>query len=197
MAYRRNGPVLSSNEKAFIIKVGRVTQKLMRRPPACIACIAGSSRPPPPTAAPPTPHPPTPQALQEGQRIDGRRPTDLRPARFSFALDGSSCTVLLGSTRVMTTITASLEAPYPDRPNEGSLRFNVEFLPMAAPHFESGRPGEEATEVARLVERGLRESRAIDQEALVVLAGRKVWHLRADVFVQVGAARAGAGGGSA
>jgi hypothetical protein len=36
---------------------------------------------------------------------------------------------------------------------------------------QAGRPGEAAIEVARLVERGLRESRAVDLEALVVLAG--------------------------
>ena len=40
----------------------------------------------------------------------------------------------------MTVITASLEAPYPDRPNEGSVRFNVEFSPMASPAFEAGEP---------------------------------------------------------
>lgn len=123
------------------------------------------------------------KALKEGQRIDGRTPLELRAARFQFALDDSSCTVLLGRTRVMAVVAATLEAPFADRHNEGSLRFNVEFSPMASPAFESGRPGEDAIEVARLVERGLRESRAIDLEALVVLAGRKVWHLRVDVHV--------------
>ncbi|GAB4822397.1 hypothetical protein N2152v2_009443 [Parachlorella kessleri] len=123
------------------------------------------------------------QALREERRIDGRGPYELRKPNFQFALDDSSCTVLLGQTRVMTVITASLEAPYPDRPNEGSVRFMVEFSPMASPAFEAGRPGEEATEVARLIERGLRESRAVDQEALVVVSGRKVWHLRVDIHV--------------
>lgn len=102
---------------------------------------------------------------------------------MQFALDDSSCTVLLGHTRVMAVISASLEAPYPDRPSEGSLRFNVEFSPMASPAFETGRPGEDAVELARLVERGLKESRAVDLEALCVQAGRRVWHLRADVHV--------------
>ena len=45
---------------------------------------------------------------------------------------------------------------------------------MASPAFEPGRPGEAAIELARLIERSLRESRAIDTEALCVLAGRKV-----------------------
>ncbi|KAI3429482.1 hypothetical protein D9Q98_005573 [Chlorella vulgaris] len=123
------------------------------------------------------------KALKEGQRIDGRTPFELRTLRLQFALDDSSCTVLLGRTRVMAVVTASLEAPFADRHNEGSLRFNVEYSPMASPAFEPGKPGEAAIEVARLVERGLRESRAVDLEALVVLAGRKVWHLRVDVHV--------------
>jgi hypothetical protein len=78
------------------------------------------------------------QALKEGQRIDGRTPFELRAARFQFALDDSSCTVLLGRTRVMAVVAATLEAPFADRHNEGSLRFNVEFSPMASPAFESG-----------------------------------------------------------
>ncbi len=55
--------------------------------------------------------------------------------------------------------------PPPIKPAHGLLL----LLPLRA-----GRPGEEAIEVARLIERGLRESRAVDQEALVVISGRKV-----------------------
>lgn len=80
------------------------------------------------------------QALREGQRIDGRGPHELRPARFSFALDDSAASVQLGGTRVMAVVTAALDAPYADRHNEGSLRFNVEFSPMASPAFEPGAP---------------------------------------------------------
>ena len=60
------------------------------------------------------------------------------------------------------------------RPNEGSLRFNVELSPMASPAFEAGRPGEAAIEAMRLLERALRDSRAVDLEALCVLVGQKV-----------------------
>lgn len=123
------------------------------------------------------------KALLEEVRIDGRRPLDYRRAVFQYTLDDSSCTVLLGQTRVLSVVTATLEAPYPDRPNEGSLRFNVEFSPMASPNFEPGRPTETANELARLIERGLRETKAVDVEALCVLAGRKVWSLRVDVHI--------------
>lgn len=123
------------------------------------------------------------KALLEEIRVDGRRPHDYRKVSFQYTLDDSSCTVLLGHTRVLSVVTAELEAPYPDRPNEGSLRFNVEFSPMASPNFEPGRPTENANELARLIERGLRETKAVDLEALCVLAGRKVWSLRVDVHI--------------
>jgi hypothetical protein len=55
-----------------------------------------------------------------------------------------------------------------------SYRFNVELSPMASASFSMGKPGEEAVELARLVERCLRGSGALDLEALCVLPGRKV-----------------------
>ena len=55
------------------------------------------------------------QALQAGIRADARKPLDARKTRYIYALDDSSCTVLLGQTRVMSVVTANLEAPYPDR----------------------------------------------------------------------------------
>ncbi|KAK9817867.1 hypothetical protein WJX72_003394 [[Myrmecia] bisecta] len=123
------------------------------------------------------------KALQEEQRVDGRRPFDYRPLVFQFAADDSTATVQLGDTCVMAVVTGMLEAPFPDRPTEGSIRFFVELSPMASPAFEGGRKGEATVEVTRLVERGLRDTRAVDLEALCVLAGRKVWALRVDVAV--------------
>ena len=54
---------------------------------------------------------------------------------------------------------------------------------MASPAFESGHPSDRGVEVSRIVERGLRESRAIDLESLCVLAGEKVWTIRCDIHV--------------
>ncbi|EIE24265.1 exoribonuclease PH component of the exosome [Coccomyxa subellipsoidea C-169] len=100
-----------------------------------------------------------------------------------FSLDDSGATLDMGQTKVMTVITPTLTAPYEDRPNEGAVRFNVEYSPMASPSFQAGRPGEAAIEVTRLLERAFRDSRAIDQEALCVLAGHRVWSLSIDVHV--------------
>lgn len=46
--------------------------------------------------------------------------------------------------------------PYLDQPNEGILVVHTEFSPMADPTFEAGRPGENAVELGRIIDRGLR-----------------------------------------
>lgn len=56
----------------------------------------------------------------------------------------------------MGFVTAQLVQPYKDRPNEGSLAIFTEFSPMADPSFETGRPGESAVELGRIIDRGLR-----------------------------------------
>lgn len=123
------------------------------------------------------------QAIREEVRIDGRGLYEHRKLSYQFSLDDSSATVHLGGTRVMAAVAATLEAPYNDRSREGSLRFNVELSPMASPSFEAGRPGEGAVELSRIVERAIKQSGAVDMEALCVLPGRKVWSLRVDVHV--------------
>lgn len=42
---------------------------------------------------------------------------------------------------------------------------------------------EEAVEVGRLIERSLRDSRAIDTEALCIRAGEQVWAVQIDIHV--------------
>jgi exosome complex RNA-binding protein Rrp42 (RNase PH superfamily) len=45
------------------------------------------------------------------------------------------------------------------------------------------RPSDELVHVARMVERAVRQSRAIDTEALCVVPGVRVWAVRVDVHV--------------
>ncbi|KAJ9675594.1 hypothetical protein PVL29_024493 [Vitis rotundifolia] len=83
----------------------------------------------------------------------------------------------------MGFVTGQLIQPYRDRPNEGTLSIYTEFSPMADPSFEAGRPGEAAVELGRVIDRGLRESRAVDMESLCVLAGKLVWSIRIDLHI--------------
>ncbi|MCO5605280.1 hypothetical protein L7F22_059462 [Adiantum nelumboides] len=96
--------------------------------------------------------------------------------------DGTS-EVQLGQTHIVCAVTCQLVQPYPDQPNEGSLVVYTEFSPMADPSFEVGRPGENAVELGRVIERGLRDSRAIDTESLCIVSGKAAWLLRVDIHV--------------
>ncbi|XP_051216982.1 exosome complex component RRP45A isoform X1 [Lolium perenne] len=122
-------------------------------------------------------------ALQSDLRIDGRRPFDFRKLKIAFGREDGSAEVELGETRVMGYVTAQLVQPYKDRPNEGTLAIFTEFSPMADPAFEPGRPGEAAIELGRVIDRGLRESRAVDMESLCVVAGKHVWSVRVDLHI--------------
>ncbi|KAJ1279458.1 hypothetical protein BS78_04G158400 [Paspalum vaginatum] len=123
------------------------------------------------------------RALQSDLRIDGRNSFDFRTLKITFGREDGTSEVRLGETHVMAYVTAQLVQPYRDRPNEGTLAIFTEFSPMADPAFEAGRPGESAIELGRVVDRGLRESRAVDMESLCVVAGKHVWSVRVDLHI--------------
>jgi len=56
-------------------------------------------------------------------------------------------------------------------------------VPLASPTFEPGPPNENAVELARIVDRGIRESKAIELEKLCVEPGKKVFIVFVDVYV--------------
>jgi len=53
---------------------------------------------------------------------------------------------------------------------------------MAHPLFESGPPGEDAIELARVVDRGIRESGMVDVDKLCIKAGEEVWMCFIDIY---------------
>uniref|UniRef100_A0ACD5TFH6 Uncharacterized protein n=1 Tax=Avena sativa TaxID=4498 RepID=A0ACD5TFH6_AVESA len=123
------------------------------------------------------------RALQSNLRADGRGPFDFRELKIVLCRENGTAEVELGETRVMGCVTAQLVQPYKDRPNEGTLAIFAEFTPMADPAYDPGRPGEEAIELGRVIDRGLRASRAVDLESLCVVAGKVVWSIRVDLHV--------------
>ena len=59
----------------------------------------------------------------------------------------------------------------------------MELIPLASPDFESGPPREKAIELARVVDRGIRESETIDMAKLCITPEEKVWIVFIDVHV--------------
>lgn len=126
------------------------------------------------------------QLIAKGKRLDGRGLTDYREIQIEQGVveraEGSA-RVLLGKTEVLAGIKIEAGTPYPDTPNAGVLTVNAELVPLASPTFETGPPNEDAIELARVVDRGIRESKAIDLEKLCIKAGKKVFIVFVDVYV--------------
>lgn len=122
-------------------------------------------------------------AVTEDKRVDNRTSKESRSVHVCFGLDRGCCVASLGETKVLAQVSAEIVVPKPGRPTEGELFVSLELSPMAAPHFEAGRLGDYGVEVARLLERCIRDSRCIDLESLCIVSGEKVWALRIDAQV--------------
>ncbi|BAD85822.1 exosome subunit Rrp42p homolog, 3'-5' exoribonuclease [Thermococcus kodakarensis KOD1] len=126
------------------------------------------------------------ELLREGKRIDGRSFEDYRDLEIKVNViekaEGSAW-VRLGDTQVLVGIKAELGEPFPDLPDRGVITTNVELVPLASPTFEPGPPDENAIELARVVDRGIRESQAVDLEKLVIVPGKLVRVIFIDVHV--------------
>jgi exosome complex component RRP42 len=126
------------------------------------------------------------QMIDAGKRLDGRTLTDIREFKIEEGIiekaEGSA-RVFLGNTDVLVGVKVSTGEPFPDTPNDGVMTVNAELVPLASPVFEPGPPDENSIELARIVDRGIRESKAIDTEKLVIEAGKKVFVVFVDVYV--------------
>lgn len=124
--------------------------------------------------------------MKEGKRVDGRKLDEMRKIsvehNISDNADGSA-KVKLGETEVIAGVKMMPGEPYPDSPGEGTISIGAELLPLANPEFEVGPPRENAIELARVVDRGIRESKTIDFKDLCITEGEKVWIVFIDTYV--------------
>ena len=124
--------------------------------------------------------------ITKGKRLDERGPLDYRPLTITLGIiekANGSAQVYLGKTKVVAGIKVEQGTPFPDTPNEGILTVNSEFVPMASPTFEAGPPDENSIELARVVDRGIRESKAIDLKKLCIEPGKKVFMVFVDIYI--------------
>ena len=122
----------------------------------------------------------------KGKRLDGRGFEAYRPAVITSGIITSaegSARVQLGGTEVIVGVKMNIGEPFPDTPDEGVLIVMAEFLPLASPDFEPGPPNENAVELARVVDRAIRESKAIDMKKLCITPGEKVWMIYIDIDI--------------
>jgi len=123
---------------------------------------------------------------EQGKRIDGRPFEQYRNIVIETNVVNKaegSARVWIGNTQVLCGIKMDIGEPFPDTPMTGVMSTAAEFVPLASPDFESGPPRENAIELARVVDRGVRESQVIQLEKLCIAPGKKVWLVFIDIHI--------------
>ncbi|MFL6310169.1 MAG: exosome complex protein Rrp42 [Nitrososphaera sp.] len=125
-------------------------------------------------------------ALSRGKRLDGRDFSEIRPLVIETDVikkANGSARVKLGDTEVIAGVKIETGEPFEGLENKGALIVSAEVLPTASPYIEPGPPDEEVVELARVVDRGVRESEMIDLEKLVLVPGKIVYTIFVDCSV--------------
>jgi exosome complex component RRP42 len=115
----------------------------------------------------------------DGRKFDEYRPITIETNCINNA-EGSA-KVKIGDSEVLAGVKCDVGKPYSDSPDEGNLMVDVQLMPHSSEHFEAGPPSFEAIEVARVTDRGIRESDMIERNKLVVESGELVWNVGIDV----------------
>lgn len=126
------------------------------------------------------------ELLEEGKRIDGRAFDEYRPISIEVGVipkANGSARVRLGDSEVVCGIKIQPDRPFLDVGDKGIFICTAELLPLSHPTVETGPPNESVIELARVVDRGIRESHMIDLTQLVIKKDESVVGVFADNVV--------------
>ena len=124
--------------------------------------------------------------LQEGKRIDGRALDEIRPLSIDTDVipnANGSARARLGDTEIVSGVKVQPDKPFPDMGDKGIFICTAEILPLAHPSAETGPPTPDVIELARVVDRGIRESGMIDLSKMVLKQDKSVIGVFADNVV--------------
>jgi len=124
------------------------------------------------------------KVIGEGKRFDGRKLDEMREIEVKFNVSNQaegSVSVKLGKSHVVAGVKMGVSEPYTDHEEEGTMVTTVELLPLSSPNFDYGPPTIEGVEIARIIDRGIRESGFIDFKKLCIKEGEKVWSIFIDI----------------
>lgn len=126
------------------------------------------------------------EVIASGKRLDGRSFDESRSLNIQVDVikkANGSAWVKLGNTEVVAGVKVETGEPFEGLENKGALIVSAEVLPTASPFIEPGPPDEETIELARVVDRGIRESEMIDLEKLVLVPGKTVYVIFLDCSI--------------
>jgi len=126
------------------------------------------------------------ELLEQGKRIDGRAFDESR--KLTVEIDAipkanGSARVRLGDTEVVCGVKIQPDRPFPDMGDKGIFICTAELLPLSHPSVETGPPNPDVIELARVVDRGIRESHMVDVSQLVIQENKSVVGVFADIVV--------------
>jgi len=123
--------------------------------------------------------------LNEDKRFDARDLKDFREITIETGISKNaegSAKVKLGNTEVIVGVKIGVTEPYTDSEDSGTLITTCELLPLSSSKYEYGPPKIEAIEIARIVDRGIRESGFIDFKKLCIKKEEKVFSVMIDIY---------------
>ena len=126
------------------------------------------------------------ELLEQGKRIDGRaldEPREISIEVNAIPKANGSARVRLGDTEVICGVKIQPDRPFPDTGDKGLFICTAELLPLSHPTVETGPPQPHVIELARVVDRGIRESHMIDVTQLVIEKDKSVIGVFADNVV--------------
>jgi exosome complex component RRP42 len=124
--------------------------------------------------------------ISNGKRLDGRIFNESRPLSIETNVipkANGSAWVKLGNTEVVAGVKVETGEPFEGLENKGALIVSAEVLPTASPFVEPGPPDEETIELARVVDRGIRESEMLALEKLALIPGKIVYTVFVDCSI--------------
>jgi len=125
------------------------------------------------------------EMVRQGKRLDGRGFEEMRAFTVEvnkYLNAEGSARVVLGETEVVAGLKMEVGKPYPDNPDAGAISVGAEMLALAHSEYESGAPSFDEIEVARVVDRGIREGKALDFEKFCIKSGEAVWIAYLDFY---------------
>ena len=126
------------------------------------------------------------ELLEQGKRVDGRTLDESRELVIetnNIPKANGSAKVRLGNTEVICGVKIQPDKPFPDMGDKGIFICTAELLPLSHQSVETGPPGPDVIELARVVDRGIRESHMIDLSQLVIEKDKSVVGIFADNVV--------------
>lgn len=123
--------------------------------------------------------------ISEDKRFDERGLLDFRKISIKTGISNKaegSAEVRIGDTRVIAGVKLGIMEPYPDSEDSGTLMVTSEMLPMSSEQFQYGPPSIKSIELARIIDRGIRESGFINFKELCIKKGKEVWAVMIDIY---------------